>query len=175
MSVDEYGSSPPDHSTRHRPFFCERADAIGSDHTVFEISTIDASHCRRQAACDFSQVTAGFTDEPSLTALTEHMSSFYWWHRLLVAQTSRSAEPHSQTDSEWQRQYDDRMAYKLVTIAQDGTSMRKMRNSCLAFRRTTLPLFLFIVFATSPLEFTRLINIDHVSTCLSRDNILLGS
>jgi hypothetical protein len=98
MSVDEYGSSPPDHSTRHRPFFCERADAIGSDHTVFEISTIDASHCRRQAACDFSQVTAGFTDEPSLTAMTEHMSSFYFLRcglRQRTEPTSASAPPCS--------------------------------------------------------------------------------
>src|ERR1700675_449112 len=74
VSFYEYNSSIPDHPTRHRPFFRRRAEAIGTNHGVLDISTIDASSCRAHATCFLSQVTEGFADEQPLAALTEHRS-----------------------------------------------------------------------------------------------------
>ena len=78
----EQNSSLPDHSarpsphTRHRPFCRRRVEAIGTNHGVLDISTIDASCCREHAACFLSQVTESFTNEQSPAALTGHRSSF---------------------------------------------------------------------------------------------------
>jgi hypothetical protein len=87
VSFYEYNSSLPDHPTRHCPFCSRRAEAIGTNHGVLDISTIDASSCRAHAACFLSHVTEGFADEQSPATLTEHISSFCFLCRSYVSLT----------------------------------------------------------------------------------------
>ena len=76
VRFEVHGSSLPDYPARRRPFCRRRAEAIGTNHGVLDISTIDASYCWGHAACFLSQVTEGFADEQSATALTRHRASF---------------------------------------------------------------------------------------------------
>ena len=72
----EYNSSLHQSHARHRSFCRRRAEAIGAHHGVLEISTIDASSCQARATFSLSQVTEGFADKQSSTALTEHTHPF---------------------------------------------------------------------------------------------------
>jgi hypothetical protein len=71
----EYHSSLPDYFTKRHPFYWRMMKAIGTNHGVLDISTIDASDCRVHATWFLSQVTERFTDEQSPAALTDHTSS----------------------------------------------------------------------------------------------------
>lgn len=83
----EQDSSPPDHPAKLRPLCRRRVEAIGTNHGVLDISTIDTSCCRAHAACFLSQVTEGFADEQSPAALTDHRSSFCFLCRSYVRLT----------------------------------------------------------------------------------------
>jgi len=75
--VSSDDSSFPDYSVTCWTFCSRRVKAIGTNDRVLDIPAIDASSWRRQAVCFHAQVTKGFMDEQSLTALTEHRSSFF--------------------------------------------------------------------------------------------------
>jgi hypothetical protein len=68
----ECNSFLPDYFTKRHPFYWKMIEAIGTNHGVLNISTIDASDCRVHAAWFLSQVTKSFTDEQSLAALADH-------------------------------------------------------------------------------------------------------
>ena len=67
----------PDHPASHRAFCRRRVEAIGTNHGVLDIPTIDASSCQAHDACFLTQAIEGFADEQPPATLTGHRSSFY--------------------------------------------------------------------------------------------------
>jgi hypothetical protein len=69
-------NSFPGPRMRTGPFGSRRAETIGTNHGVLDISTIDTPGGPVQTACFPSEVIEHFANEQPPTALTEHRSSF---------------------------------------------------------------------------------------------------